>query len=70
MDGKMNGLNVWTEMNEIFQNRIDYVLIKLNHTCYGVFGPYKLGKDPVGLRFCNKNWYIYSLLCYKYTEKI
>ena len=43
----------------------------------GFLGPYKLRgglglglhRKPVGLRFCNKNWYIYSLLYYKYSEK-
>ena len=33
----------------------------------GFFGPFT-GQNPVGLRFCNKNWYTYSLFCYKSTE--
>ena len=31
--------------------------------------PPPYGQNPVGLRLCNGNWYTYSLLCYKYTEK-
>lgn len=40
-----------------------------NSTCYGLFWSLHItGKNPVGLRFCNKNWFTYSLLFYKYTE--
>ena len=42
-----------------------------NSNCYGLFWSLHItGKNPVGLRFCNKNWFTYSLLFYKYTEKI
>lgn len=52
--------------------------IAINPTCYGLFWSLQTtggahcaspGQNLVGLGFCSKNWYTYSLLCYKYTEK-